>query len=271
MIPSAVRKLCNAFREKRLALGLESTKLAEELGFPPEIIQAVEDCDWAKIPSGQEYTLIEAMAKRLEVDLRNHPVGRSSFKSGPQREEDRPAELRRERIVTFAFLVGAVAVLAWLLIPAKDLSQPPSRDLLPPPMQQSLWQKPDSDQPYPVLGEVFPESPITNDGVLISMRATDTCNARIVAENGRRQTQVLRMSEPWKLRIKGSFTLFLGNAGVAVVEIAGQKIQHGAVVGQEWSGSFDAHGNWLRPTRRSLPRIELPDDDIDDATIGQSN
>lgn len=264
MTSSAVRNLCNTFREKRLALGLEPETLAKELDVLPRFIRAIEGCDWAEIPSGHEYMLIEAMARRLEIDLKNHSVGRSSFQGGVNKEEARPGDLRRERIVMFAMTLATVAVLAWLLIPAKDMSQLPAKNPQPPPMQQSRWLKPDSDQPYPVLGEVFPESPITDDGILISLRATDTCNARIVTENGRTQIQVLRMSEPWKLRIKGSFTISLDNAGVVVAEIAGHKIQHGAIVGQHWSGSFDAKGNWLRPVQRPIPRIELADDDIDD-------
>jgi hypothetical protein len=116
-----------------------------------------------------------------------------------------------------------------------------------------------------VLGEVFPENPITADGVLISLRATDFCNARIVIENRHEQNQTLHMSEPWKLRIQGPFVLFLDNAGVVVVEIAGRRIQHGVGVGQQWSGSFDAHGNWLRPLPRPSPsKIDMPDTGDDD-------
>jgi transcriptional regulator with XRE-family HTH domain len=265
MTTSNIHRLCIAFREKREALGLGLEKMAEELGISAQTIQSIEANDWSEVPSGREYPLVLVIAKRLNIDLRNHPVSKSSFIDSYAVNEIQPSTLIRERIVMVVMTIAVVLVLAWLLIPAKGLVQYSDKDTQKVPISSTFWQKPDSDQPYPVLGEVFPESPITTDGVLISLRATDFCNARIVMENRHEQNQTLRMSEPWKLRIQGPFVLSLDNAGVVVVEIAGQRIQHGVGVGQQWSGSFDSSGNWLRPLPRRPPPI------IDNPAIDDGN
>jgi transcriptional regulator with XRE-family HTH domain len=265
MTTSNISRLCNAFREKREALGLELEKMAEELGISANTIRSIEANDWSEVPSGGEYPLVLLIAKRLDIDLRNHPVSKSSFIDSYAVNEIQPGSLVRERVVMVVMTIAVVLVLAWLLIPAKGLVQYSDKDTQKTAATATFWQKPDSDQPYPVLGEVFPESPITADGVLISLRATDFCNARIVIENRHEQNQTLRMSEPWKLRIQGPFVLSLDNAGVVVVEIAGHRIQHGVGVGQQWSGSFDSNGNWLRPLpRRPPPVIDTPAIDNDD-------
>ncbi|MCL1892924.1 MAG: helix-turn-helix domain-containing protein [Holophagaceae bacterium] len=265
MVSSALKNLCVALHNKRVALGLDLEKMSKEINISSKILNAIEKCDWSEIPSGLEFSLLEQIASRLEIDLKNHSVGVSSFSSSIAVENAHPGDLRRERVAMFGIMIATVVMLAWLLVPATDLSQPPTSNPQPPSTQRSFWQKPDSELPYPVLGEVFPESPITEDGVLISLRATDTCTATIKIEHGPVQKQVLRMSEPWKLRIKGAFVLTLDNAGVVAVEILGHKIQHGAVVGQQWSGSFDAQGNWLRPLPRpALNRVKLIDEDIND-------
>jgi hypothetical protein len=76
-------------------------------------------------------------------------------------------------------------------------------------------------------------------------------------ERGHELEQTLRMSEPWKLRVKGAFSLHLDNAGVVAAEVAGVKISHGAGVGQQWSGAFDDRGNWLQP-KKPL-RVPIPE------------
>jgi transcriptional regulator with XRE-family HTH domain len=259
MTISNISRLCTAFREKREALGLEIEKMAEELGISAQTIQSIEANDWSEVPSGGEYPLVVQIAKRLDIDLRNHPVSKSSFIDSYAVNEIQPSNLARERIVMVVMTIAVVLVLAWLLVPAKGLVQYADKDTQKTHAASTFWQKPDSDQPYPVLGEVFPESPITADGVLISLRATDFCDARIVMENRHEQNQTLRMSEPWKLRIQGPFVLSLDNAGVVVVEVAGHRIQHGVGVGQHWSGSFDSNGVWLRPLPRPAPpKIDVP-------------
>jgi hypothetical protein len=79
-------------------------------------------------------------------------------------------------------------------------------------------------------------------------------------------TRTLRVSEPWKLRVKGAFSLFLDNAGVVNVEVAGRRIAHGQSVGAPWTGRFDGEGHWLRPASPQLPEgAPVPDDEDEGA------
>ena len=83
-----------------------------------------------------------------------------------------------------------------------------------------------------------------DDGVLVAWPERDT------------------IAEPWRLRVKGPFTLLLDNAGVVNVEVAGRRIPHGQSVGETWAGRFDGEGRWLRPAPPELPEgAPLPDDD----------
>ncbi|MDR0498318.1 MAG: hypothetical protein LBH03_01125, partial [Holophagales bacterium] len=198
---------------------------------------------------------------RLELDLKKYS---RVYYLGEQADDDtRPNNPKLERIVTVAMVTATLAMLAWLLIPAKGIVQIAAKNESAVGQRGILLQKPVSDQPYPVLGEFFPESPINTDGVLVSLRATDTCVARIVMESEQEQTQVLRMSEPWKLRVKGPFVLHLDNGGVVAVEIAGSVIHHNSGVGHQWSGRFDSLGNWIRhqPAPVAPPKPEPPNDD----------
>jgi len=251
-----IGRLSEAFRDTREALGIDLKAMAQELGVPYQTIELIEACDWSDIPSDKAYELAVSVARRLGLDLDNYYVDRAFFFGDLEEKDTRHDDLRRERIVMTAMVIATIAMLAWLLIPADDISQPAVKENSINMPQNTAWQRPASDQPYPVLGEVAPEIPITEDGALISLRATDSCNAIIVTERGQEQTQVLRMSEPWKLRIKGAFELRLDNAGVVAVEVAGQKIQHGAGVGQYWSGVFDARGVWQRPRQIKAPMPE---------------
>ena len=97
----------------------------------------------------------------------------------------------------------------------------------------------------------------------------DTCEVRLepAPESGEpAQTRTLRVSEPWRLRVKGPFTLSLDNAGVVNVEVAGVRISHGQNVGEAWSGRFDAEGHWLQPPPPPAPvpvEPQPPDDEAD--------
>jgi len=246
---SKIGKLSDAFREAREGIGLDIKKMADELGIQPSILESIESSDWSAIPSGEAYGLAASIARRLGLDLDNFYVDRAFFFGDLDEKDTRPGDLRRERMVMVTMTTAALIMLGWLLIPAKDISAVAPKEGMAAEARSSVWKKPSSDVAYPVLGEVFPESPITKDGCLVSLRATDTCDARIVMEDGGEQGQTLRMSEPWKLRVKGSFTLYLDNAGVVAAEVAGAKIQHGAGVGQPWQGAFDGHGNWLQPQK----------------------
>jgi hypothetical protein len=119
-----------------------------------------------------------------------------------------------------------------------------------------------------VLGELLPEAPFNEQGALISLRSMDTCDVRLepLPEGGGPvQVRTLRVSEPWRLRVKGPFILRLDNAGVVNVEVAGVRIPHGQNVGEAWAGSFDAEGRWLRPVPPppAAPDPQPPDEEED--------
>jgi hypothetical protein len=108
--------------------------------------------------------------------------------------------------------------------------------------------------PYPVVGEVLPEVPVNDEGVLIAMRAMDTCNAVVqslgpdpMAAAATAQRHTLRVSEPWRLRMKGPFSISLDNAGVVALEVAGRRIRPGRTVGEPWLGKFGPKGEYLVP------------------------
>jgi len=256
-----INRLNEVFREKRLALGLDLETLANELGISPKVIEAIESTDWTVVPSDTYYPSIIMIAKRLNLDLKSYS---RVYYLGEQEDEDtRPNNPKLERAVAITMVAATVAMLAWLLIPARSIVQTMSKNESATDQHIVPWRKPVSDHPYPVVGEFLPDSPITEAGVLISLRATDTCTARIVMESGEVKTQVLRMSEPWKLRIKGPFSLNLDNGGVVSVEIAGMIIHHNVGVGHQWTGYFDSVGNWQRnlsvqprPVKPNLPEPE---------------
>ena len=254
---SKIGKLSTAFRETREELGLDLKQMSSELGIPLSTLEAIEALDWSEIPADRAYEMSVVIARRLGLDLDNYYVDRAFFFGDINEQDTRPRDMRREKIAMFSMTTAAVAMLCWLLIPAPDISGVATKENTAAVTHGSVWKKPPSDMAYPVLGEVFPESPITNDGALVSLRATDTCEARITTDKGQELEQTLRMSEPWKLRVKGSFTLHLDNAGVVAAEVAGVKIVHGAGVGQQWSGAFDDHGNWVQP--KKPVRILVPD------------
>ena len=108
---------------------------------------------------------------------------------------------------------------------------------------------------------------MNDQGTLVSLRVMDTCEVNIEPQTdagGPRLVRTLRVSEPWRLRVKGPFTLRLDNAGVVNVEVAGRRIVHGQSVGEPWTGQFDEEGHWLRPALPELPEgAPVPDDDED--------
>ena len=248
-----------AIRDKRVEMGIGSTEMASGLGLPPEALGALEAGNWSGFQPGEAYKLAQAISARLGLPLGDYYVDRASFFGGQEAKDARQGDLRRERAVMFLMSAGLVATLAWLLIPAKDISQSAAAESRTMLYSSSVWQKPANGQAYPVLGEVLPESPINADGVLVSLRATDACNASVAMANRSAQNQVLRTSEPWKLRIRGPFALHLDNAGVVAVEVAGRQIHHDVGVGLPWSGSFDENGELAQPVRQARPiRVPAP-------------
>lgn len=240
-------------RDARVAKGLSRELLAHELKLPLRCIEAMEADAWESLPPGRARPLARQIAARLDVDLGLHT---GAFQVVPGSIELRPPDPRRERLerIVMGFLtLASVALVTWLVVPGPSLGRrptpldlsKPSRAPLPPP-------PPPAPGPYPVLGELLPEAPLNEQGILVSLRAMDTCEARILGEDGTQFVHTLRVSEPWRLRVKGPFSLSLDNAGVVGVEVAGAHIPHGQSVGTAWTGRFDAEGHWLKPAPQPL-------------------
>jgi hypothetical protein len=235
-------------RRARAAKGLSAEMLAKELNLPPLVLLQLESEQWDGLPAGQARPLARQMARRLEVDLELHREAFERLPGGPDADAVDPRAERVERVVMAVLAAGCVVLLAWLVKPGRDLRQGALAvrvgERLPPPPEALAERK--EGQPFPVLGEVLPEAPRTEEGTLISIRVLDACKATLSGEGGERSRD-LRVSEPWLLRVKGAFTLTLDNAGVATVEVGGRRIRHGFSVGETWTGRFAADGLWLRP------------------------
>jgi transcriptional regulator with XRE-family HTH domain len=254
-------------QQARVAKGLSREALAVELKLPLRHIEAIEADDWAALPPGRSRPLARQLAERLGVDLDYHT---GAFQIVPGRRDLDPPDPRREqleRMVMALLTVASVLVVLWLVVPGPSLGRKPApsyltalpRGTLPPPPPP-----PPSAAAYPVLGELLPEAPLSEQGILVSLRAMDTCDVRIEPQpetGGQPLVRTVRVSEPWRLRVKGPFSLTLDNAGVVNVEVAGRRIPHGQSVGEVWVGRFDAEGRWLRPAPTVLPEEPpVPDD-----------
>jgi transcriptional regulator with XRE-family HTH domain len=252
-------------RRARAAKGLTAEMLARELNLSPHVLLKVESEAWESLPAGQARPLARQVAQRLEVDLDAHREAFERIPGATEGDAPDPRDERIERIVMGVLTVGCAGLLAWLLIPGPDLRRgalpAAAREAAPLPPQ--VQQAPSGErQAYPVLGEVMPEAPRTEEGTLVSIRVLDACRAHITGE-GLERSRDLRVSEPWRLRIKGPFTLALDNAGVATVEVGGRRIRHGQSVGEPWTGKFGADGQWLRtappiPDAATGPETEAP-------------
>ena len=105
---------------------------------------------------------------------------------------------------------------------------------------------------------------MSEQGALVSLRALDTADIRIEpqAPGSLPMVRTLRVSEAWRLRVKGPFLIRLENAGVVAVEVAGRRIPHGQSVGEGWIGRFDGDGSWLQPVPPVLSEAPaVPDDE----------
>ena len=252
-------------QQARVAMGLSREALALELKLPLRHIEAIEADDWAALPPGRPRPLARQLAQRLGVDLEFHTGAFQIVPGVRELEPPDPRQERLERVVMGLLTAASVLVALWLVVPGPRLGRKlapsyltglPKATLPPPP--------PPSTAPYPVLGELLPEAPLNEQGILVSLRAMDACEVRIepLPESGTLpQARTLRVSEPWKLRVKGAFTLFLENAGVVNVEVAGLRIPHSQSVGEAWSGRFDAEGRWLNPAPPAIPEAPATPDD----------
>lgn len=241
-------------REARVARGLSREALAHDLKLPLRCIEAIERDDWEGLPPGRARPLARQMAERLEVDLDLHTGAFQEVPGSVELPPPDPRLERLERVVMGLLTLASLGVVLWLVIPGPSLGHRPRRTLpfhpgatpLPPP-------PPPASGPYPVLGRLLPESPVTAEGVLVRLRALDTCTADIQAADGTRIQHGLQASDPWHIRVKGPFTLALDNAGVVEVEVAGRRILTGQPVGAPWSGAFDAEGRWVNPPAPAAP------------------
>lgn len=256
--PEEPRSLGSLLKEAREALDLSREQLATELKLPLRLLAAIESDDWDAVPPGRERPLARQLAARLRMDLDHHPDALGLVPGGGPEAQIDPRLERLERGAMVAVGLGSVALLAWLVIPGPSLRGhsdaawldiAPQRMVPPPP--------PKSDGPNPVLGELLPEAPITAEGILVSLRAQDSCEAEAVGADGVKLARSLQVSDPWKLRVKAPFQLSLSNAGVVQVEVAGKPVATGASVGQPWSGSFDENGVWRRPRPLPVPAEPL--------------
>lgn len=258
-------------REARIARGLSRERLALELKLTLRHLEAIESDDWETLPPGRPRPLARQLAERLGVDLDAHGEAFHSLPGAHEAEPPDPRQERLERMVMGLLTLASILLVLWLVVPGPSLGRKrPSGNLaaflgpaLPPP-------PPPSHSPYPVLGEMLPEAPINEQGILVSLRALDTCEARLepAPEAGMPpQSHTMRISEPWRLRVKGPFTLTLDNAGVVNVEVAGVRIIHGQSVGEAWTGQFDAQGHWMKPPSPApepVPAAPEPPDDPDE-------
>ena len=256
--PEEPRSVGRLLREAREAQGLSLEELAEELKLPTRLMAAVEADDWDAVPPGRARPLARQMALRLRMDLDRHPDALGLVPGQILPPPPDPKLERLERGAMVALGLGSLALLAWLVIPGPSLrrrsaaawlDKAPQRAVPPPP--------PRADGPYPVLGELLPEAPITREGILVGLRSQDACDAEVVGADGVRLARALQVSDPWKLRVKGPFQLSLSNGGVVQVEVGGKPVSTGASVGQPWSGRFDENGVWRRPRPLPVP-VEAP-------------
>jgi transcriptional regulator with XRE-family HTH domain len=242
-------------RQARVAKGLSQESLARELRLPLYLLNAIETEDWQKIPPGRERPLTRLVARKVGLNLEDHHASFETLPGGLEQEPPNPRRESMERLLMGVISVASLAVMVWLLVPGRGLrSKIPSVEVahpLSPPAPYKPTIKPGA---YPVLGEVLPEAPITDEGIRVSLRAMDTCEVQIKSGTGT-LTHSLRVSEPWRIRVKGPFTLSLDNAGVVEIEVAGRRIQHAEIVGEAWFGSFGADGLLIQPPK---PTVESP-------------
>lgn len=243
-----------AIRRKRELLNLTQEALASKINLPVQILDAIEREDWDAVPPGQGRPLVRQLMERLAMDPIIHNDAWEKLPGSLEQEAPDPKKDLLERVLTGGISFAALAILLWLILPGPNIKrgiheEKPSR-------ANELWgsKTPSSPSPYPVLGELIPEAGVTAEGVLVSLRALDTCEARIQGPQTD-QTRTLRVSEPWKLRVPGPFTLTLSNSGVVEMEVAGKRIRHSGEVGETWTGQFSGSGQAILP---QPPPNEIP-------------
>lgn len=256
-----------ALEQARLEKGISREALARELNLGVQTIEIIEAERWDQLQEGLPRPLARQLAERLGIDPAAFPQSWASIPGGTGQEPFDPRRERAERWVMGFLALGSVGLLFWLLVPGPRIPTGASAQKTAVPLPiHTVARVPSQAQPYPVLGEVLPEAPRTAEGVLVSLRAQDVCEVSVEMD-GKEEKRILQVSEPWRLRIKGEFTLHLQNAGVVKVEVAGRAIPHGQAVGEPWSGSFDGEGRVLVPakeTPKALPAAPETDTQPDE-------
>lgn len=240
-------------RQARVAKGISQESMARELRLPLHLLNALEAEQWEKVPPGRERPLVRLLAKKTGLDLDLHREVFEQVPGGMEQEPHDPKRESMERVLMGAISVGSLALLAWLVVPGRGLrSRVPAVEASVPRGPAVPYVPQVIKGPYPVLGEVLPEAPINEEGILVSVRAMDTCEATLTSGAGTAKHS-LRVSDPWSLRVKGAFTLSLDNAGVVEVEVAGHRVPLDKNVGESWTGSFGPDGVLVLPPK---PKVE---------------
>ncbi|MBP1626131.1 MAG: Helix-turn-helix domain [Holophagaceae bacterium] len=235
-----------AIRRRREFLKLSQEALASQIHLPVQILDAIEREDWEAIPPGRGRPLMRQLMERLEMDPAIHGDAWDRLPGGLEQELPDPKKELWERVLTAGISFAALALILWLILPGPNIKRSIPEERPTRASQPWIPQAPSSTPGYPVLGELLPEAGVNQEGVLVSLRALDTCEAHIQGPQTD-QTRTLRVSEPWKLRVPGPFTLTLKNAGVVEVEVAGKRIRHPGDVAEAWTGQFGADGQAILP------------------------
>lgn len=263
------KSLGTLLRQAREAKGLSLERLARDLNLQESVLRSLEADVYEQLPTGGERPLVRQVAERLEVDLAEHQEAWESLPGSMAEDSPDPKQERLERIVMAALTAGSIGLLAWLVVPGPNLkrgaldenqAQHSGTHAGLQPVAEPRLQNRGANRNYPVLGEVLPEVPRTEEGCLVILRAQDASLVHIEAD-GLDEKRTLQVSGPWLLRVKGAFSITLENAGVVSVEVAGRAIRHGQSVGETWVGRFNAEGQWLRPKAPEEPPPTTPEVD----------
>ncbi|BDU73511.1 helix-turn-helix domain-containing protein [Mesoterricola silvestris] len=252
-----------ALRQARIAHGLSLHALAFDLNLSVSLLEAVEAEAWDRVPAGRERPYTRQIAERLGVDPEAFPEQWNQLPGSVEQEPPDPRREHQERILMGALSAGTLLLVLWLVVPGRNLRRNQGQaEVVVDRAGPARWKPAVPEGPYPVVGEVLPEVPVNEEGVLVSLRAQDTCEVTVTPALGPAQKRSLRVSDPWRLRVKGPFSISLDNGGVAVLDVAGHRIRHGTAVGQPWTGNFGENGEWIvpeSPEDRNPPTV--PDTD----------
>lgn len=236
-------------RKARLEQGISLYALGFDLSISVRILEAIEADAWDRVPPGRERPYARQVAERLGVDLASLPDQWNQLPGGMEQEASDPRRERMERVLMGGLTAGTVLLVLWLVVPGRSLRRDrivvaQASDRTPP----LRWAPGAPAGPFPVVGEVLPEAPVNDEGVLVALRALDTCQVTVTPDQGGGgQARTMRVSDPWRLRVKGPFTISIDNAGMVVLDVAGRRVRHGGALGEAWTGRFSQAGELIVP------------------------